>query len=232
MHPDLQTTGVPPWHTPLRQVLPTVQREPSEHAPPVIGCPTQVPFWHVSLTVQNNPSSHALVRNVCWHRPAAESHESAVHEFLSSHETGGWEQIPVAASQRSSVQTSPSSQNEAPAHTIPPGESAHRSLPVHGFPSSQASPAWRARPAQTASAVQASSVQVLWSSQGVPAVTAIPLQTPAAHTSSSVQGFPSSHAPAVTASPTQTPARQASPVVQDSPSSQGVSFTAWSLRQA
>jgi len=239
--PSSQLGAVPPTHDPAAQVSLVVHALPSSHGAvfgvlthPVAGLhessvqpleslqfgggpPTQAPMLQVSLVVHALPSSQGAVLGVATH--------------------------PVAASQVSVVQTSPSSQlgGGPPTHTPP----TQMSFVVQALPSSQAEELGLL--VQPTAGSQVSVVQTLPSSQ---LGAGPPTHAPAEQVSAVVHGLPSSHETVLGtlehpdagsqvssvqtlpssqfggSPPTQAPALHASPVVHASPSSHGTATLA------
>jgi hypothetical protein len=247
---SLQLAAGPGWQAPLAsQVSPTVQALPSVHAVPGVtftwsqrsaaslhvsvvqgfaslqlwsGPAVHVPFWQLSATVQNWPSSQLvpLVRFGCVQAPAVQT--SLVQVFPSSVQVpprGVWTQ-PVAALHVSVVHSLPSSQLAAtPGWQTP--DTSQASPTVHALPSVHELPGvagvwshWsvvslqvsivhalvslqsRAEPPRQVPLWQVSATVQNWPSlQPVPFGSVGWAQLPAAHVSV-VHGFPSSvHAP-------------------------------------
>src|SRR6266403_2150069 len=193
LHPKVDDGPLPPTQVPDWQVSSNVHALPSLHAVPlalfgfeqtpveglhvpalwhwscavhVIAVPPQEPPWHVSLLVHLLPSSHVV--------PLA---------------LGGFEQVPVAASQ---VPTSWHWSSAVHTTAVPPQVPLwHVSSCVHLLPSSHVAPLALGGFEQVP--VAASQVPTSWHWSCAVHTTAVPPQVPLWHVSSCVHLLPSSH---------------------------------------
>jgi len=139
----------------------------------------QLPALQASVVVQRFLSVQLPVRKPRAHCPVAGSHESDVHVLPSLQLTAGWPHSPVAGSQRSCEQRSPSAQFFTDPAQVggPLGEGTHVSSEVQRLRSSQGLPTEAEVPRHCPVSSQVSEVvQAFPSSQVAPAGWSVPLQ--------------------------------------------------------